>query len=65
VALGRGDGAGVDPATGKNGMGIVRVPVDLLGLVGSSSVIVWHPAKRAVAERMPRRGFFISVRPLA
>jgi hypothetical protein len=60
VALGLGEGAGVDPATGKNGIGIVSVPEGFLvvGAVGNSSVMVWHPARTA-AERIPRSGFFM------
>src|SRR5262245_31926918 len=55
VGLGRGDGAGLD--SGKNGIGMVRV--GSVALVGSFSVIVWHPARKAVAASKPRRIFFM------
>src|SRR5262245_47382550 len=49
--LGRGVGAGLD--RGKKGIGIVIV--GSVAFVGNFSVIVWHPARKAVADRKPRR----------
>src|SRR4029453_6527162 len=55
VGLGRGLGAGLD--SGKKGIGMVSG--GSVALVGRFSVIVWHPARKAVAVSKPRRVFFI------
>ena len=56
---GLGLGVGVMPGMLRKGMGMLRVGEGLaLGVLGSS-VIVWHPARRAVAQRTPNTHFLI------
>jgi hypothetical protein len=58
---GDGFGLGVVPGMLKKGMGMLRVGEGLaLGVLGSS-VIVWHPARRAVAQRTPTTHFLIEI----
>ena len=62
AAVGAGFGAGV-PATGIDGIGMVKTPPVagvLLGWVGSSSVIVWHPTRTNAAEAMPQANLLIA-----
>ena len=63
VGAGVGEGGGVAEgfgvgvlATGIEGIAIVRTPDEgvLVGWVGSSSVMVWHPARKQVPSTTPQ-----------
>ncbi len=61
MGAGVGFGAGV-PTTGIDGIATVRTP-DLgvfVGCVGSSSVIVWHPARKRVPSTTLQAVLFIA-----
>jgi hypothetical protein len=56
-----GFGAGV-PTNGIDGIGTVRTPAVgvLVGWVGSSSVIVWHPVRKRVPSATAQAVLFIA-----
>src|SRR3990172_11900321 len=66
VAVGCGAGAGVAVGRGVDGIGSVRMPEpgDSVGCVGSSSVIVWQPA-RATAIAAAHQAFRVIGTPYA
>jgi hypothetical protein len=62
VGAGVGTGVGAGVAPGMTGIAIVTTPLFegvLLGWVGSSSVIVWHPSISAAATTVPRARVFM------
>jgi hypothetical protein len=64
AGVGAGGGLGVGVAPGMAGIGTFRtppVPGVLVGCVGSSSVIVWHPRRRRAEIEKPTESLFMPV----